>query len=42
METGQGLFDGGLFDGVMNPMNLGFYNQPIMASASTAGDVFNC
>ncbi|KAG7659656.1 Basic-leucine zipper domain [Arabidopsis suecica] len=42
METGQGLFDGGLFDGVMNPINLGFYNQPIMASASTAGDVFNC
>lgn len=44
METGQGVIDGGggFYDGAMNPMNLGFYNQPIMASASTAGDVFNC
>ncbi|CAF2181007.1 hypothetical protein BRARA_G02227 [Brassica rapa] len=53
METGQGggLVDyggggggggGGFYDGVMNTLNLGFYNQPIMASASTAGDVFNC
>ncbi|ESQ27596.1 hypothetical protein EUTSA_v10019604mg [Eutrema salsugineum] len=49
METGQGgggVIDcgggGGFYDGVMNPLNLGFYNQPIMASASTAGDVFNC
>ncbi|CAA7042638.1 unnamed protein product [Microthlaspi erraticum] len=50
METGQGgIMDcgggggggGGFYDGVMNPLNLGFYNQPIMASASTAGDVFN-
>ncbi|XP_010471646.1 PREDICTED: bZIP transcription factor 44-like [Camelina sativa] len=45
METGQGLNDvggGGFYDGVLNHMNLGFYNQSIMASASTAGDVFNC
>lgn len=48
METGQGgVIDGGggggFFDGVMNHFNLGFYNQPIMASAgTTAGDVFNC
>ncbi|KAG2324294.1 hypothetical protein Bca4012_038807 [Brassica carinata] len=53
METGQGggLIDfggggggggGGFYDGVMSTLNLGFYNQPIMASASTAGDVFNC
>lgn len=51
METGQGgeLIDyggpsggGGFYDGLMNTLNLGFYNQPIMASASTAGDVFNC
>ena len=52
METGQGggLVDygggggggGGFYDGGMNTLNLGFYNQPIMASASTAGDVFNC
>ncbi|CAN8240005.1 unnamed protein product [Cochlearia groenlandica] len=51
METGQGggIFEfgggngggGGFYDGVMNSLNLGFYNQPIMASASTAGDVFN-
>lgn len=33
---------GGFYDGVMNPLNLGFYNLPIMASVSTAGDVFNC
>ncbi|CAH8364031.1 unnamed protein product [Eruca vesicaria subsp. sativa] len=49
METGQGggIVDyggggGGFYDGVMSTLNLGFYNQPIMASASTAGDVFNC
>ncbi|KAF2595826.1 hypothetical protein F2Q68_00009061 [Brassica cretica] len=39
METGQG----GFYDGVMNPLNLGSYNQTLMASASTvSADVFNC
>ncbi|EOA35780.1 hypothetical protein CARUB_v10021012mg [Capsella rubella] len=46
METGPGLVDvgggGGFYDGVMNHMSIGFYNQPIMASASTAADVFDC
>ncbi|VVA95351.1 unnamed protein product [Arabis nemorensis] len=49
METGHqgGLSDGGgggggglgFFDGAMN---LGFYNQPIMATPATTGDVFDC
>ncbi|CAH8313427.1 unnamed protein product [Eruca vesicaria subsp. sativa] len=44
METGQGGGGGGFYDGVMNPHNLGFYNQTIMGSASTTAhaDVFNC
>ncbi|KAL0731815.1 hypothetical protein Bca4012_027909 [Brassica carinata] len=50
METGQGgaigyghRGGGGFYDGVMNPLNIGFYNQTIMGSASTAhADVFNC
>ncbi|KAJ0229491.1 Basic-leucine zipper domain-containing protein [Hirschfeldia incana] len=51
METGQGgggaigygRGGGGFYDGVMNPLNLGFCNQTIMGSASTAhADVFNC
>ncbi|WZZ33688.1 bZIP transcription factor 44 [Brassica napus] len=50
METGQGGGvigygggGGGFYDGVMNPLNLGFYNQTLMASASTvSADVFNC
>ncbi|CAF1911565.1 unnamed protein product [Brassica napus] len=45
METviGYGGGGGGFYDGVMNPLNLGFYNQTLMASASTvSADVFNC
>ncbi|CAH8383203.1 unnamed protein product [Eruca vesicaria subsp. sativa] len=54
METGQGGggadYGGGdsggdeFYDGAMNPLNLGFYNQtPNMTSASTGfGDVPNC
>ncbi|CDY52079.1 BnaCnng21800D [Brassica napus] len=43
METGQGGGVIGFYDGVMNPLNLGFYNQTLMASASTvSADVFNC